>query len=51
MSFVIIDLMGAREYHAEILNLDPDRDVYFKWAKDALMFMILPILNSCEMKE
>ncbi len=51
MSLLIINLMGAREYHAEIQGLDPASDAYFKWAKEVITFMILPVLNSLELKE
>jgi len=45
-SLLIINLMGAREYHAEIQGLDAASDAYFQWAKDVIMFMILPVLNT-----
>ena len=51
MSLMMINLMGAREYHAEIQDLDPNSDAYFKWAKEVIMFMLLPVLNSLELKE
>ncbi|MBW1801703.1 MAG: TetR/AcrR family transcriptional regulator [Deltaproteobacteria bacterium] len=50
-SLLMINLMGAREYHAEIQGLDPKSDAYFKWAKDVILFMILPVLHSFELKE
>jgi len=51
MSLLMINLMGAREYHAKIQGLDPKSDAYFKWAKDVIMFMVLPVLDSFESKE
>lgn len=51
MSMMMVNLMGAREYHAEIQGLDPESDAYFKWAKDSIMFMITPVLNSFELKD
>jgi hypothetical protein len=50
-SLLLINLMGAREYYAEIQGLDPKSDGYFRWAKYAIMFLILPVLNSFELKE
>jgi AcrR family transcriptional regulator len=51
VNMMMTNLMGAREYHAEIQGLDPKSDAFFKWAKDVIMFMILPVLNSFELKE
>jgi hypothetical protein len=51
MSLMMVNLMGAREYYAEIQGLDPKSDEYFKWAKEIIMFMLLPVLNSFELRE
>lgn len=51
MSIIMTNLVGAREYHAEIQGLDPDSDAYFKWVKEVIMFMIIPVLKSFELKE
>lgn len=50
-SLLIINLMGAREYHAEIQGLDPTSDEYFGWAKEVIMFMILPVLSTFPLKK
>ena len=51
MSLMMVNLMGAREYYAEIQDLDPTSDEYFKWAKEIIMFMLLPVLKSFGLRE
>jgi hypothetical protein len=41
----------CNEYYVEIQGLDPKSDDYFRWPKNVIMFLILPVLNSFELKE
>ena len=47
----MINLVGAKEYHAEIQGLDPDSDAYFEWVKEVILLMFIPVLSSFELKE
>jgi len=51
ISLVMINLIGAREYHAEIQGMDPKSDAYLGWVKKQIMFIVVPVLNSFELKE
>jgi hypothetical protein len=51
MGLLMINLIGAREYHAEIQGMDPKSDEYLSWVKKQTMFIIVPVLNSFELKE
>ncbi|RJR49653.1 MAG: TetR/AcrR family transcriptional regulator [Desulfobacteraceae bacterium] len=51
MGLLMINLIGAREYHAEIQGMDPKSDEYLSWVKKQIMFIIVPVLNSFELKE
>jgi hypothetical protein len=47
----MINLIGAREYHAEIQGMDPKSDAYLRWVKKHIMFIAVPVLNSFELEE
>lgn len=51
ISLLMLNLIGAREYHAEIQGMDPKSDEYIGWVKKQIMFIILPVLNTFELKE
>jgi AcrR family transcriptional regulator len=51
ISLLMLNLIGAREYHAEIQGMDPKSDAYLRWVKEQIMFIILPVLNTFELKE
>lgn len=40
-----INYLGASTYYAGILGMRPDSPDYLKWVKDALTFMVLPVLK------
>ena len=43
---LMINYMGAREYYAEIQQVDPESDAYFKWVKENLMFLLMPLFKN-----
>ena len=51
ISLLMINLIGAREYHAEIQGMDPKSDAYLRWVKKQIMFIVVPVLISFELKE
>ena len=51
ISLVMINLIGAREYHAEIQGMDPKSDGYLRWVKKQIMFIVVPVLISFELEE
>jgi len=51
VSLLMINLIGAREYHAEIQGMDPKSDEYLRWVKDQIMFIVVPVLISFELDE
>lgn len=51
MSLLMINLIGAREYHAEIQGMDPESDAYLKWVKKHIMFIVVPVLSSFELEK
>ena len=51
ISLLMINLIGAREYHAEIQGMDPKSDAYLRWVKKQIMFIVFPVLNSFELEE
>jgi AcrR family transcriptional regulator len=51
ISLVMINLIGAREYHAEIQGMNPKSDEYLRWVKKQIMFIALPVLNSFKVEE
>jgi len=51
MSLLMINLIGAREYHAEIQGMDPKSDAYLRWVKKQIMFIVVPVLSSFESGE
>ena len=51
ISLLMLNLIGAREYHAEIQDMDPKSDAYLRWVKKQIMFIVVPVLNSFELKE
>jgi AcrR family transcriptional regulator len=51
ISLVMINLIGAREYHAEIQGMDPKSDEYLRWVKNQIMFIALPVLNSFKLEK
>ena len=51
ISLVMINLIGAREYHAEIQGMDPKSDEYLRWVKKQIMFIVVPVLISFELGE
>jgi hypothetical protein len=50
ISLLMLTLIGAREYHAEIQGMDPKSDAYLRWVKKQIMFITVPMLNSFELK-
>ena len=48
ISLLMINLIGAREYHAEIQGMDPKSDAYLGWVKKQIMFIVVPVLISVE---
>jgi AcrR family transcriptional regulator len=51
ISLLMINLIGAREYHAEIQGMDPKSDGYLRWVKKQIMFIVVPVLISFELEE
>jgi AcrR family transcriptional regulator len=51
IGLVVINLIGAKEYHAEIQDMDPKSDEYLRWVKKQILFMALPVLDSFKLKE
>ena len=51
ISLVMINLIGAKEYHAEIQGMDPKTDAYLGWVKQQIMFIALPVLNNFKLEE
>ena len=51
ISLLMINLIGAREYHAEIQGMDPKSDEYLRWVKKQIMFIVVPVLISFELEE
>ena len=51
ISLLMLNLIGAREYHAEIQAMDPKSDAYLRWVKKQIMFITVPVLNSFELEE
>lgn len=49
ISLLMINLIGAREYHAEIQGMDPKSDAYLRWVKKQIMFIVVPLLKSFEL--
>jgi hypothetical protein len=47
----MINLIGAREYHAEIQGIDPKSNGYLRWVKKQIMFIVVPVLISFELEE
>jgi AcrR family transcriptional regulator len=50
-SLLMLNLIGAREYHAEIQGMDPKSDAYLRWVKKQIMFIVVPVLISFESEE
>jgi len=51
ISLLMLNLIGAREYHAEIQDMDPKSDAYLRWVKKQIMFITVPVLISFESEE
>ena len=51
ISLLMLNLIGAREYHAEIQDMDPKSDAYLRWVKNQIMFIVVPVLISFELGE
>jgi AcrR family transcriptional regulator len=51
ISLVMLNLIGAREYHAEIQGMNPKSDEYLRWVKKQIMFIVVPVLISLELEE
>jgi hypothetical protein len=51
ISLLMINLIGAREFHAEIQGMDPKSDEYLRWVKKQIMFIVVPVLISFELEE
>jgi AcrR family transcriptional regulator len=51
ISLLMLNLIGAREYHADIQGMDSKSDVYLKWVKKQIMFITVPLLNSFELED
>jgi hypothetical protein len=47
----MLNLIGAREYHAEIQDMNPKSDAYLRWVKKQIMFIVVPVLISFELGE
>lgn len=39
---MVVNYLGASDYYAGILGMEPQSPEYLKWVKDCLIFMILP---------
>jgi AcrR family transcriptional regulator len=48
ISLLMLNLIGAREYHAEIQDMDPKSDAYLRWVKKQIMLIAVPVLISFE---
>jgi len=51
ISLVMMNLIGAREYHAEIQGMDPKSGEYLSWVKKQIMFIVVPVLISFQLGE
>jgi AcrR family transcriptional regulator len=51
ISLLMMNLIGAREYFAEIQGINPKSDEYLMWVKKHIMFVVVPMLNSFELKD
>ncbi len=51
ISLLMLNLIGAREYHAEIQGMDPKSNDYLRWVKKQIMFIVVPVLISFELEE
>lgn len=51
ISLLMLNLIGAREYHAEIQDMDPKSDAYLRWVKKQIMFIVVPVLISFELEK
>lgn len=51
ISLLMLNLIGAREYHAEIQDMDPKSDAYLRWVKKQIMFITVPLLNSFKLED
>jgi len=51
IGLLMLNLIGAREYHAEIQDMDPKSDAYLRWVKKQIMFITVPVLISFESEE
>jgi AcrR family transcriptional regulator len=51
ISLLMLNLIGAREYHAEIQDMDPKSDAYLRWVKKQIMLIAVPVLISFESEE
>jgi AcrR family transcriptional regulator len=51
ISLLMLNLIGARKYHAEIQGMDPKSDEYLRWVKKQIMFIVVPVLVSFELEE
>ena len=51
ISLLMINLIGAREFHAEIQDMDPKSDEYLRWVKKQIMSIVVPVLISFELEE
>lgn len=47
---ILTSLIGAREFHAEVQGLDPNKEEYSKWVKKVMISMMLPFLMSLDKK-
>ncbi len=51
ISLLMTNLIGAKEYHAEIQGMDPKSEEYLSWVKKQIMFIVVPVLISFELEE
>ncbi|MBN2059757.1 MAG: TetR/AcrR family transcriptional regulator [Deltaproteobacteria bacterium] len=51
ISLLMLNLIGAQEYHAEIQGMAPKSDEYLRWVKKQIMFIVVPVLISFESEE
>jgi AcrR family transcriptional regulator len=51
ISLLMLNLIGASEYHAEIQDMDPKSDAYLRWVKKQIMFITVPLLNSFKLED
>ncbi|MFP4445976.1 MAG: TetR/AcrR family transcriptional regulator [Desulfosudaceae bacterium] len=42
---MLINFVGAAQYHCKVLNMDPEGEEYRKWVKNCLLYLFTPTLE------